>query len=143
MLRNLRYVIALGALAGGMVAPAAAGDYRYTYPYASRCASCAPYYVVDQGPTWVGPGIAVAAGYNDLDPELPVVYPYVGPRYWYRPYDGGPYADPVRHLPYHRYHSRYYWPADVGPGPQIIRVGGHMRRPMRAPRHSALPPIDK
>jgi hypothetical protein len=122
MLRKLTNLIALGALAGAAaVSPAAAADYRY------GCYECAPYYIVNQGPMYSGPGIAIGPGYHDLDPGLPVVYPYIGARRWYRPYDGGPYADAIRHVPYHRYHSRYYWPADVGPGPQMIHVGGRVR----------------
>jgi hypothetical protein len=108
MFRKLSCLIALGALAAGASAgPAAAGDYRYHY----GCGPCEPYepfYVVNHGPMYSGPGIVVAPGYFDLDPGLPVAYPYVGPHYWYRPYDGGPYAYPIRHRPYHRYHSRYY-----------------------------------
>jgi hypothetical protein len=63
-----------------------------------------PSYVVNQGPVYSGPGFYTEPTYEG---ELSTVdYPYVGngyyPRY-YRPYDGGPYADPFRHRVYHRY----------------------------------------
>jgi hypothetical protein len=123
MLRKVSCLVALGALAmGAAMSPAAAGDYRYGYghgyPYGCA-AACEPYYVVNHGPMYSGPGIVVGAGYFDLNPELPVAYPYVGPQYFYRPYDGGPYADSIRR-------------------PQIMHVDGRMRRSLRAPRRLTI-----
>jgi hypothetical protein len=63
-----------------------------------------PSYVVNQGPVYSGPGFYTSPTYEG---EVSTAdYPYVGygdyPRY-YRPYDGGPYADPFRHRLYHQY----------------------------------------
>jgi hypothetical protein len=140
MLRKLSCLIALGTLAASAAASPAGAGYYYRY----GCASCAPYYVVNHGPVYSGPGIVVAPGYFDLDPGLPVAYPYVGPHYWYRPYDGGPYADPIRHGIYYRHHGRYYAPAELGPGPQIIHVGGRIRphHHARVPQRLPVPPLD-
>ena len=63
-----------------------------------------PTYVVNHGPVYSGPGFYTAPTYEG---EVSTVdYPYVGTypsHYFYRPYDGGPYADPFRHRLYHRY----------------------------------------
>jgi hypothetical protein len=59
-----------------------------------------PSYVVNQGPVYTGPGFYTSPTYEG---EVSTVdYPYVGTGY-YRPYDGGPYADPFRHHLYHHY----------------------------------------
>jgi hypothetical protein len=84
MLRLTR-LLALGALAAGAaVNTAAAGG--------ACCAcwdACEPFYVVNQGPLYTGPGIVLGRRYFDFeyDPPPPI-YPYIGPTYGYRPYDG-------------------------------------------------------
>jgi len=63
-----------------------------------------PSYAVNQGPVYSGPGFYTSPTYEDE--TLTVDYPYVGPRGYpgyYRPYDGGPAAEPFRHRLYHPY----------------------------------------
>ena len=105
-----RSLFALAAFAAAAAAtPAMAGS---CCGCASTCAppaqvqiwGLAPSFVVNQGPVYTGPGFYTGPTYEG---EVSTVdYPYVGtgdyPRY-YRPYDGGPYADPFRHRLYHRY----------------------------------------
>jgi hypothetical protein len=45
----------------------------------------APIYVVNQGPTYSGPGVMTYPGYFDV-PTPPAVYPYVGGGYYYPRY---------------------------------------------------------
>jgi hypothetical protein len=79
MLRLTR-LIALGALAAGAgVNTAAAGSCCVCW------AACKPFYVVNQGPLYTGPGIMVGRRYFDFEYDAPpAIYPYVGPAYWYR-----------------------------------------------------------
>jgi hypothetical protein len=58
-------------------------------------------YIVNQGPVLSGPG---AFRYQPpyVDNIGPREYPYIGASY-YLPYDGGPYADPLRHHVLHPY----------------------------------------
>jgi hypothetical protein len=77
-----------------------------------------PAYVVNQGPVYSGPGFYTAPTYEG---EVSTAdYPYVGngfyPRY-YRPYDGGPYADPFRHRLYHS-----YWPGELPVRPHHFEI---------------------
>jgi len=77
-----------------------------------------PAYVVNQGPVYTGPGFYTAPTYEG---EVSTAdYPYVGngvyPRY-YRPYDGGPYADPFRHRLYHS-----YWPGELPVRPHHFEI---------------------
>jgi hypothetical protein len=65
-----------------------------------------PSYGVNQGPFYTGPGYTTSPTFEGE--ASTVDYPYVGDEdyrgYRYRPYDGGPYADPLRHRSY-----RHYW----------------------------------
>jgi hypothetical protein len=162
MFRRLTHLLAIGTLVtGGAMGTAAAdpccpGGY-YTGSYYAGGYYTGGYdqfYVVNHGPVYSGPNIVVGSGYHHFE-GVPAIYPYVGRSYWYRPYDGGPYADPIGHRLYHRYPTRYsYGPAGVyepayRTGPQIIRVDGRYHRPHhvraphpRAPRGVVLPPLD-
>lgn len=146
MFRRLTRLIAFGALAAGAAVSTAAADPWY------GCGPCDQFYLVNHGPVFTGPGIVVSPHYFDFNFDAPpAIYPYVGPTYWYRPYDGGPYADPIRHRVYHRYQVgpsyspvEVYEPAYRSMGPQIIRVSGRYRHPhyLRTPRRMVMPPLD-
>jgi hypothetical protein len=97
-------LLAFAALAAAISAgPAAAGGYS--------CCSCVggcapvwaappvtgPFYIVDQGPNYVGPGIVLVPGYVEVD-TAPATYPYVGRDYYFPSYPG------VYH---HHHHHKY------------------------------------
>jgi hypothetical protein len=42
-----------------------------------------PFYIVNQGPVYTGPGIVVVPGYIEVD-TAPATYPYVGRDYYFR-----------------------------------------------------------
>ena len=60
------------------------------------CAVPEPFYIVNQGPTYSGPGIVVMPGPTAVD-TMPAAYPYVGRDYY------------VPHYPYYRKAHRTYY----------------------------------
>ena len=154
MIRRPLDLAALGVLAVIAAAtPAHAGGVG--------CCACAtgcqepyevtPYYVVNHGPYYAGPGI-VTSPFFETRRHLRH-YPYIG-NYYYPPYDGGPYADPIRHYPVGpRYLDGGYPPAQwrepamtyyPPAGPRIIHVSGRNDiAPRRyAPRRPLMRPLD-
>jgi hypothetical protein len=137
MFRTLTRLLAVSALATGAAANSVAagwydcGECDPVYFANQNCRGCEQFYVVNEGPVYSGPGIMVSPGYHQLDPA-PVAYPYVGPRYWYRPYDGEPH--------YYRRHVRYHSPVELRePG---YRSGPRIDR-HRYMRHMRVtPPLD-
>jgi hypothetical protein len=108
--RSLSLLALTGFVSAAAAAPALAGSccggcaYTCAPPAQIQIWGLSPVYVVNQGPIFSGPGFYTSPTYQG---EVSTVdYPYVGngdyPRY-YRPYDGGPYADPFRHRLYHQY----------------------------------------
>jgi len=101
---RLNVLAAAAALALAAVTPAAADG---CCPAGYAGCSCEPYYLVNQGPVFTGPGHDLPR--QVLDP-VPGAYPYVGviytgypwgvqtsggyPRGLYSPYAGYPYVDP-------------------------------------------------
>ncbi len=145
MVKYPLYLIAVGAAVSfGAVTQAAAGG---------CCPGCAcgpvvveqvlepsdlpsPIYVVNQGPVFSGPGPFIRQVPESAPKAYPGSYPYVGfvysgyPYGYYRPWIGGPYADPINHHVVHRYvderiHYRVKRPAMVyhrHVGARIIHV---------------------
>lgn len=131
--RSLKFLIAGAAVslaAGGAQAGSACCD---------GCGPCAPglveevvapvraapFYIVDQGPVFYGPGVVAGPSYFEVVTS-PHRFPYIGNHY-YRPYDGGPYADPVRHHVLHGAWETTSWHRPplvyrTGVGPRIITV---------------------
>jgi hypothetical protein len=85
-----------------------------------------PAYRVNQGPVFSGPGYTTLPSYEGEAPTYE--YPYVGyeggyvpyGHPYYRPYDGGPYSDPLRH---HVHHGYWHDPASLRPYPNFYRHG--------------------
>jgi hypothetical protein len=107
--RSLSLLALTAFVAAAAVPPALAGSccgcaYTCAQPAQVQIWGLSPSYVVNQGPVFTGPGFYTSPTYEGETST--VDYPYVGygdyPRY-HRPYDGGLYADPFRHRPYHRY----------------------------------------
>lgn len=85
------------------------GLFGQTNNYSCGVSQPVPVYVVNQGPVYSGPNIAVAPApysysYNDAQP-----YPYVPSTYYSGGYNGAPYANPIRRrvYRYHRYYQRH------------------------------------
>jgi hypothetical protein len=101
----------------------------------------APFYVVDQGPVFYGPGITRGPSYFEVLTS-PHRFPYIGNSYYW-PYDGGPYADPVRHQVLYGPGAAARWQPPVVYGisanPRVITVSRDYavpasRRGLRQPR---------
>jgi len=113
MFRRSIQLLALGAAAvAGTASSAVAGG------PCCVCAppvACEPFYIVNHGPVYSGPGVMVSPFYFELD-RWPASYPYIGHTYWYQPYDGGPYFDSSRR---HRHAvQRWHRPAHYPRVPQ-------------------------
>ena len=124
MFRRSIQLLALAATAAvGTVSSAVAGG---PCCVCAAPVACEPFYIVNHGPVYSGPGIIVSPAYFELD-RWPAYYPYVGRTYWYQPYDGGPYFEPSRHGTYHR-HAVHRWQRPA-PYPRV-------------PRQLVPPPLD-
>lgn len=109
MLQHPMKLLALSALTAALgVGPVAAG---------SICCACSntcapvvvevapvttPFYIVNQGPDYTGPGIVVGP-YVGVD-TAPATYPYVGRDYYYPPYPYARHHIPRAHVRWHGQH---------------------------------------
>ena len=108
--RSLSLLALTAFVAAATATPALAGSccgcaYTCAPPAQIQVWGLTPFFVVNQGPVFSGPGFYTSPTYEG---EVSTAdYPFVGtgdyPRN-YRPYDGGPYADPFQHRVY-----RPYW----------------------------------
>ena len=103
-MRNLRLDVLAAALALAAVTPAAAND---CCPAGYVGCTCEPFYLLNQGPVFSGPGHDLPRQVSDAPPPA---YPFVGiiytgypfgvetsggyPRGMYSPFTGYPYVDP-------------------------------------------------
>ena len=150
MLRNL-FKFLIGAVAAGLAAASAQAGSPCCGGCGDPCAQglvevvgppeVTPFYLVDQGPVFYGPGITRGPSYFEATTSS-YRFPYIGYSY-YPPYDGGPYADPIRHHVLHGGWETPNWHRSAATyrpsaGPRIIRVshdyiGPAGRRVMRQP----------
>ncbi len=141
MVKQPLYLVAIGAAVSlGAVTEAAAGG---CCPGLATDCACgpvvveqvlepsdlrSPIYVVNQGPVFSGPGPMIWQVEDRAPKAYPGAYPYVGfvysgyPYGYYRPWIGGPYADPFDHRVVRRYSTRPVKVYHRHVGPRIIHI---------------------